>query len=152
MPIDFDEALAPLEAKNTARLTLWGVKVNSTKDVVLIGVHSGQTNEKFQSLTSKLAKKHATQLSAGGPDATRLSLELFAQSLAKAVITGWENVCEKGGKPAPFTPEECEAFLIGLQKKWPELAGFNGRISDFFATHTNFCDGYSGDVDALGEG
>jgi hypothetical protein len=150
--IDFEEALAPLEAKNTARMTLYGVKVNSAKDVVLIGVHSGATNEKCQSLTTKLTKKHQTQLAAGGPDATRLVNELFAQVFAKTVITDWENVCEKGGKEAACTPELCEQFLIGLQKKWPELANFNGRISDFFSTHTNFCDGYVGDIDTLGEG
>jgi hypothetical protein len=150
--LDFDEALAPLEPKNTARLTLHGVKVNSTADVVLIGKHAGALNERFQSLAAKLAKKHAAVLT-GEDNAARRALSngLLAEVQAKTVITGWENVCDREKKPLPFTVEKCTEFLSALQKKRPDIAGPGGAVDCFFSNPTNFADGYTGDVDELGK-
>ncbi len=151
--IDFDDALAPLEPKNTARLPLRGVKVNSAEDVILIGKHAGPLNAKFQSLSTKLAKKHAAIL-VGDPSPARKAVEdeMLRELLAKTVLTGWENVCDRDGKPVAFTVEQCMAFIAALQKKRADLAGQRGMIDSFFGTPTNFADGYSGDLEELGKG
>jgi hypothetical protein len=150
--IDFDAALAPLEPKNTARMPLRGVKVNSPADVILIGVHAGENNKKLQSLSDKLAAKHAAELAGGDPAAQRALVNaMFAELYSKTVITGWENVCEPGGKPAPFTVDTCCAFLLALGKKRPDIAAAGRAIENYFSRAPNFADGYV-DTEALGEG
>lgn len=150
--VDFDEALAPLEPKNTARMVLLGVKVNSTKSVVLIGKHAGHLNPKHQSLSAKLVAKHATALQAEDSPARReIATAMLVELLSKTVLTDWENVCEKDGKPVPFTVETCARFLTALAKKRPEIAAPRGTIDLYFGEPTNFADGYAGDVDELGK-
>lgn len=150
---DFDEAFAPLEPKNTARQTLFGVKVNSTRDVVLIGKHAGALNDRFQALATKQAKKHAAELAGDdSPERRALSQRLFAELLGKTVITGWENVCERDGTATPFSVDACLAFLTALAKRRPDIAGPRGSIDLFFANPANFADGYDiADTEALGK-
>ncbi len=152
--IDFDAALAPLEPKNTARMLLRGVKVNSPKDVVLIGVHAGELNRKLQALSDKLAAKHAAELASADPAARRALLNhIFAELWARAVLTGWENVCSADGTAAAFEPEICRVFLIALQQKRPDIAKSQGAIEIFFGHAPNFADGYAPpDLESLGEG
>ena len=151
--MDFDEALAPLEAKNEARQILFGVKVNSKADVVLIGKHAGRLNAAFQSLVTRLTKKHAAILATEDSAARRaVSNEIMAELYSKAVITGWENVCVKGGAPLPFTVENCAAFLLALATRRPEIGSTGGSIEMYFSNPNNFCDGYGGDIEVLGEG
>lgn len=153
LKVDFDAALAPLEPKNTAAMPLFRVKVNSKLDVVLLGNHAGQLNGKYQSLVAKLTKKHSAELSGEDTPARRqLSNELFAKALAMAAITDWQNVCDRDGKTIPYSAEACEEFLIALQKKRPDIAAIGGAIDVFFSNANNFCDGYGGDAEALGEG
>ncbi len=151
---EFDDAFAPLEPKNTARLTLYGVKCNGADDVVLIGKHVGPLNDKYQSESAKEAKKHAAGLAADDSPAKRALVgQIFARLISRTALTGWENVCSRDGKPIPFTPEQGENFLLALQKKRPKIAGSQGAIDRFFTNDDNFCDGYGGgDVEVLGEG
>lgn len=156
--IDFDAALEPLAPKNTARLTLFGVKVNSKKDVVLIGVHAGDLNDRHQSLVTKLTAKHTRELAAeDSPERRALVNRLFRQVFGVAVVTGWENVCAKDGTPAPFTAEAFGAFVAALAKRRPDLADAarvgGCAIDSFFKNPTNFADGYDeAAAEALGEG
>lgn len=151
--IDFDAALAPLEPKNTARMVLRGVRVNSKHEVRLIGVHAGPLNERFQSLVTKLTKKHVAELAGeDSPTKRALANQIFAEAYARTVLTGWENVCAKDGKPAAFSVADCEAFLRALAKTRPEIAGASGSIEIYFVNASNFADGYQGDAEALGEG
>ena len=150
---EFDDAFAPLETKNTARMTLVGVKVYSAANVVLIGVYAGPFNGKFESASDKESKKYAAELAADdSPEKRTLVNQIFARLISRTVLTGWENVCDRDGKPRPYTAEKGEEFLLALQKKRPKIAGSRGSIDFFFTNADNFCDGYGGgDVEVLGE-
>lgn len=80
--------------------------------------HAGRTNAPYANALDKLNAKSGAmrRLSQGKLDRRTIdaaredSRDLFS----RFVIVGWENVVDTSGTPAPFTPENCRAWLAAL--------------------------------------
>lgn len=140
-----------VRAELTRPFTLNAVVLVPAGPVKLTVRFAGEANAAYDNALYKLvndlrARTAGGRASQAGREADR---QEDARLFADHVITAWENVAEDDGKPAPFTPDKVNEFLLALIASVPDSFDLLRR---YCKDADNFRDAPLPGAEALGKG